>query len=102
MTPFTVFGPSGEVLGFVTFVPKYKHLGSHVHHSLTSDADVNRRIRAASAAFGALWSVLRNFTLSENLRGQVYTALVLIILIYGSEMRCLREDLFAKLRTFHN
>ena len=41
---------------------------------------------AASAAFGALRSVLCNFTLSENLRGQVYTALVLTILLYGSEV----------------
>ena len=29
-------------------------------------------------------------------------ALVLTILLYGSEVWCLREDLFAKLRTFHN
>ena len=101
-TPFSVFGPSGEVLGFVTFVLEFKYLGSLVHHSLTSDADVNKRIKAASAAFGALRSVLCNFALSETLRGQVYTALVLTILLYGSEVWCLREDLFAKLRTFHN
>ena len=85
-TPFTVFGPSGEVLGFVTFVLELKYLGSLVHHSLTLDADVNKRNRAASAAFGALRSVLCNFALSENLRGQVYTALVLTILLYGSEV----------------
>ena len=81
---------------------EFKYLGSLVHHSLTSDADVNKRIKAASAAFGALRSVLCNFALSETLRGQVYTALVLTILLYGSEVWCLREDLFAKLRTFHN
>ena len=46
--------------------------------------------------------MLCNSALSENLRGQVYTALVLTILLYGSEVWCLREDLFAKLRTFHN
>ena len=27
-TPFTVFGPSGEVLGFVTFVLEFEYLGS--------------------------------------------------------------------------
>ena len=91
-----------KLLGFVTFVLEFKYLGSLVHHSLTSDADVNKRIMAASAAFGALRSVLCNFALSENLRGQVYTALVLTILLYGCEVWCLREDLFAKLRTFHN
>ena len=69
-TPFTVFGPRGEVLGFVTFVLEFKYLGSLVHHSLTSDADVNKRIKAASAAFGALRSVLFIFVLSETLRGR--------------------------------
>ena len=32
----------------------------------------------------------------------MYTALVLTILLYGSEVRCLREDFFANLRTLHN
>ena len=99
-TPFAVFGPSGEVPGFVTFVLEFKYLGSLVHHSLTSDADVNKRIKAASAAFGALRSVLCNFALSETLRGQVYTDLVLKILLYGSEVWCLREEVLLKLGTF--
>ena len=101
-TPFIVLGANGESLGFVSFTKEFKYLGSLVHYSLTSDADVSKRIKAAAAAFGALRSVLCNFALSENLRGQVYTTLVLTILLYGSEVWCLREDLLAKLRTFHN
>ena len=73
-----------------------------MHHSLTSDADVNKCVKSAAAAFGSLRSVLCNFALSEPLRGAVYSSLLLTILLYGSEVRCLREDLFANLRTFHN
>ena len=46
--------------------------------------------------------MLCNYALSEPLRGAVYSSLVLTILLYGSEVWCLREDLFAKLRTFQN
>ena len=90
----------GEYKLDLTWVLEYRK--RLVHYSPTSDADVNRRIKAAPAAFGALRSVLCNFALSENPRGQVYTALVLMILLYGSEVWCLRGDLFAKLRTFHS
>jgi len=37
-----VFGPNGESLGSVSFTKEFKYLGSLVHHSLTSDADVNK------------------------------------------------------------
>jgi hypothetical protein len=56
--------------------------GSLVYYPPTSDADANKRTRAA--AFGALRSALYNFALSEVIRGQVHTALVLTILLYGS------------------
>ena len=46
--------------------------------------------------------MLCNFALEEKLRGQVYMAIVLTILLYGCEVWFLREDLFAKLRTFHH
>jgi len=39
-TPFTVLGPNGEDLGFVSFTKEFKYLvSSLVHRSLTSDAD---------------------------------------------------------------
>ena len=52
--PFTVSGPGGEDLGFVGFTKEFKYLGSTLHSSLTSDADVDRRIRSAAVACGAL------------------------------------------------
>ena len=101
-TMLTVFGLRGEDLGFVSFTKEFKYLGSIVHSSLTSDADVDKRIRSAAAAFGALWSVLCNFALEGTLRGKVHSVPVLTALLYGSEVWCLREDLLAKLRSFHN
>jgi len=102
-TPFTVLGPNGEGLGFVSFTKKFKYLGSLVNHSLTSGADVNKRVKSAAAAFGSPRSVLCSFVLSEPLRGAVYSPLVLTTLLYGCfEVWCLRDDLFAKPRTSHS
>ena len=41
--------------------------------------------------------MLCNFALEETLRGKIYSALVLTVLLYGSKVLCLREDLLAKL-----
>ena len=40
--------------GFIDFCEKFKYLGSILHYSLTSDADVDKRVASATAAFGAL------------------------------------------------
>ena len=44
--------------GFIDFCEKFKYLGSMLHYSLTSDADVDKRIISATAAFGALIIIL--------------------------------------------
>ena len=56
--------------------------------SHTSDPDADKRIRSVVAAFGALWTVLCNFTLEGTFRGKVYLVLVLAVLLYGSEVWC--------------
>ena len=71
MMPHTVPGPGGEDLGFVGFAKEFKYMGSIVHLSLTSDADVDQRIRSAAAAYGALSSVVCNFALEGGLRGKI-------------------------------
>jgi hypothetical protein len=68
--------------------------GLHCHPCLTSGTDVDRRIKPASAASGALRDcVFANRDLGPQVKGQVYAALVLTILLYNSEIWCLREDL---------
>jgi len=88
--------------GFIDFCEKFKYLGSILHYSLTSDADVDKRIASATAAFGALKNIFNSKYLSEELKGEVYKALVLPTLLYGCEAWSLREDLFKRLRSFHN
>ena len=63
--------------GFIDFCEKFKFLGSILHYSLTSDADVDKRIAPAMAAFGALINILNSKYLSEEPKGEVYKALVL-------------------------
>ena len=48
----------GSTVGFVDFTKEFKYLGSIIDSSLTSDADVNMRIKSATSAFGALKNAL--------------------------------------------
>jgi hypothetical protein len=97
-----VFDYLGNPVDFIDFTTEFKYLGSIVHHSLTSDADVDKRIRPGSAAFGALINILTNKDTDLKVKGIDYEALCLRILLYGSEIWCLREDLFNRLRHFRH
>lgn len=88
--------------GFISFTDKFTYLGSILHNSLTSDADVDARISKARAAFGALQGFLSKKYLKEKCKGTVFRALVVSILLYGSESWCLREDQLQRLNTFYN
>jgi hypothetical protein len=85
--------------GFIDFTKEFKYLGSIVHYSLSSEADVDKRIKSATAAFGALKNVFTNRHLDLNIKGRIYVALCVSILLYGSEILCLREELFNRLRS---
>ena len=78
------------------------YLGSILHYSLTSYADADKQIASATAAFGALKHIFISKYLSEELKGEVYKALVLPILLYGCEAWSSRGHLFKHLRSFHN
>jgi hypothetical protein len=97
-----VCDPSGAPVGFIDFTREFKYLGSIVHYSLSSEADVDKRIKSATAAFGALKNVFTNRHLDLKLKGRIYVALCLSILLYGSEVWSLREDLLSRLRSFHH
>ena len=73
------------------------HQLTHVGHRC------RKRIKAATAIFGAMNKcVFSRKDIQPKIKGQVYNALVLSILLYGSECWALREDLFKRLRSFHN
>ena len=88
--------------GSIEFCEKFKYLGSILHYSLTCDADVDKRRASATAAFGALNNIFTDNCLSEELKGEVYKPLCLPTLLCGCEAWSLREDLFKRLRSFHN
>ncbi len=93
---------NGAPVGFIDFTKEFKYLGSIVHYSLSSEADVDKRIKSATAAFGALKNVFTNRHLDLKLKGRIYVALCLSILLYGSEVWSLREDSLSRLRSFYH
>jgi hypothetical protein len=91
---FDIRDADGSTIGFVDFTKEFKYLGSTIDSSLTSDADVDMQIKASTSAFGALKNVFTSLSVDLRVKGRIYSALVLSILLYGSEAWCLREDLF--------
>ena len=97
----TDFNVDGD--GFISFSTEFKYLGSIIHNLLKSDSDIETRITKATAAFGALRKCFFDSKLvSLKDKGKVYSVLCLTILLYGSECWSLREDMFNRLRVFHN
>ena len=78
---FDVRNADGSAVGFVEFTKEFKYLGSIIDSSLTSDADVNMRIKSATSAFGALKNVLTSLSVDLRVKGRIYNALVLRILL---------------------
>ena len=93
-------------LGGGTFMPvvdKFRYLGSWVTRDCRDDCDVIAQIAAAGSAFRALRKcVFSSTAISFRTKKLIYTALILSILLYGSESWCLTETLLHKLRMFHH
>ena len=71
--------------------------------SCTDDCDVDTRIKKACSAFGALKKcIFSSPHIIESVKGSVYQALILPILLYGSECWSLTEEMLHKIRNFHN
>ena len=88
---------------FIPIVEKFCYLGTILSRNCKDTDDIENRIKRASSAFGALRkSLFTNPSISEKVRGAVYSTLILPILLYGSECWCLSENLFHELRLFHH
>lgn len=87
------------------FSNKSKILNSFAKISLSSKVDVlvdvDNRIKLATAAFEALKHVFTDRHLDPKVKGRIYEAVCLSILLDGCEVRILREDLFCRMRSFH-
>ena len=68
---------------------------SSITRSPRTPTSASASINLSTAAFGALKNLFGDKYLSEKVKGQVYTALVLSTLLYGCEVWPLREDLFS-------
>ena len=89
--------------GVIPFAPTFRYLGSLFGRTLDSDTDVDDRIRQASAAFGALRvSTFSNKDIKLEVKGRIFVALILSILLYGSECWLMTEVLRRRLTTFFN
>ncbi len=74
-TRIDIRNADGSAVGFVDFTTEFKYLGSIMDSSLTSDADVDRRIKAATSAFGALKNVLTSLSVDLRVKGRISNAL---------------------------
>ncbi len=74
---FDIRNADSPTVGFVDFTKEFKYLGSIIYSSLTSDADVNMRIKAATSAFGALKIVLTSLSVDLRVKARTCNALVL-------------------------
>ena len=87
---------------FIPIVNKFTYLGSVVTRECT-DEDVNTRIKLAGNAFGSLRKCLFSSSqVSYKVKGLVYCALILPILLYGAECWSLTDFFLRKLRNFHH
>jgi exonuclease III len=89
--------------GFISYTRMFKYLGSHIVPGLDSAAEISIRIKKASQAFGALSaSTFRNKDVRKELKGRIYVALVMSILLHGCETWFLREEEYHLIRRFHS
>ena len=89
--------------GLIPFTKHFTYLGSKISFDTSCVADVNTRIAKASAAFGALRKgVFSAKGINLKTKGKVYMALVVSILLYGSECWALRKKEEDALERFHN
>ena len=86
---------------FIHFTSQFKYLGSMITPSLTSDLDVEIRIKKASQAFGALRNVVCDRDLKARTRGIEYKVLVATVLLHGAECWAMKDSHVPAITSFH-
>ena len=89
--------------GEVESVTEFKYLGSIVEAKGGIAQEVGEKIAKVSKAFGALREpIFRDSNLSLRTKRKVYKAVVLGVLLYGSETWTTKRDAIRRLEVFHN
>ena len=88
--------------GVIPVVEKARYLGGMLNRNANHEAAVDDRIAKASSAFGKLKPRLfKSDDISLPAKRAAYVALVLSILLYGSECWAITARMRRKLRSFH-
>ena len=89
--------------GEVECVNDFKYLGSVLEANGGIVKEVGERIVKAARAFGTLKGpVFSNSNLSYKMKRMVYKAVVLGVLLYGSETWTTKRNMTRRLEAFHN
>ena len=83
-------------------VKAFSYLGSTITEDATMDKEINKRIQAASTAFGKLYHRLwHTHDVSVKVKADIYRAVVVTTLLYGAETWTLYRKQIAQLDSFH-
>lgn len=89
--------------GVISSTKLFRYLGSMLSFNMNDEQDIDRRIELASKAFGMIQKdVFASKHVSYMVKHRIYIALVLSILLYGSDCWYTRMDLYRKLQKFHH
>ena len=80
---------------------RFTYLGSDIHSSERSTPEILRRIGLASNIFGRLANIWKRTGLSLQTKIRLYNALVISVLLYGSETWTLLKADERRLEAFH-
>ncbi len=86
--------------GEVECVTNFKYLGSVLEANRGVGMEVGERIAKAARAFGAFKGPFNNSNLSYKTKRMVYKAVVLGVLLYGSETWTTKRDATKKMEAF--
>ena len=86
--PQISIGSTSRPGGTVPFVRRTVYLGGVLNSFLDDHDDVDRRIDAASKAFGAMRCVFATPGLKTSAKAEMYVVCVLSVLLYLSELGC--------------
>ena len=89
--------------GSVDVVQDFTYLGANISRDGEITSEVTRRIARAARAFGCLRvPVFKNKDLSLATKRAVYRAVVLAVLLYGTETWTMKAVHTRRLNSFHN